>query len=261
MVKNSRDTIARTGAGTVAKAFQIIRFVTSAPRHSATITEIAEELSLPRPTANRLISNLIKLGMLQREGGGTRIIEGDKLVNVAGAVLKGAASRGPRHEILRQLVIDTRETANLGTISGGQIVYLDRVEAIWPLALRLDVGSQVPIYCSAIGKLLLSRMPHSHRRKYLDTLPMLQRTENTILDHMALEQELDRIRDEGVSIDNEECFAGVIGIAVPIEGEQAHPTMGLALAAPSGRQTPERLRDFLPAMTEAAERLAKCYPD
>lgn len=255
----SDTTRQRPNAGTVAKAIEIIQAVTAAPRHHSTVTEIAERLAMPRPTANRLISNLIKLGMLKRDDGGTRIVEGDGLVELAGNVLAGASSRGPRHEVLRQLVMDLRETANVGTISNGQIIYVDRVEAVWPLAFRLDVGSHVPLHCSAIGKLLLSRMSDSQRRKYVDTLPLQRRTENTICDPEQLVRALDRIRESGVSVDDEECFNGVVGIAVPIGDGRLIPPMGLGLAAPSSRQTAERLAEFVPAMRIAAARLAKCY--
>lgn len=261
MTKGTDTTRQRLNAGTVAKAIEIIQAVTAAPRHHSTVSEIAERLALPRPTANRLISNLIKLGMLKRDGGGTRIVEGDGLVQLAGAVLQGAASRGPRHEILRQLVLDLRETANVGTISNGQIVYVDRVEAVWPLAFRLDVGSHVPLHCSAIGKLLLSGMGDSQRRKYIGTLPLQRRTEKTICDPANLVRALDRIRESGVSVDDEECFIGVIGIAVPIGDGRQTPPMGLALAAPSSRQTAERMTEFVPAMRVAAARLAECYRD
>lgn len=252
---------AGNGSGTVAKAFQILRYMTSSPRHAVTVSEVAEELSLPRPTANRLISNMIKLGLLKREIGSSRIIEGEGLLEIAGDVLEAAASRGPRHEILRQLVIDTRETANVGAISAGQVVYLDRVEAIWPLAFRLDAGSRVPLHCSAIGKVLLASMPKSQVGKYLDALPLSARTANTICDRGRLAAELEAIGETGVAMDNEECFEGVIGIAIPIPFRQTLHMMGLALVAPSARQTAAGLRDFLPAMQEAAGNLAKCYSD
>lgn len=243
----------------VGKAFEIIRAVTESPKHSATVAEVAEALSLPRPTANRIISNLIKLGLLKRDGGGIRIIEGDLLVELASTVLQSASMRGPRHEVLKQLVIDTRETANVGTLVGGEVLYLDRVEAAWPLAFRLDPGSRVPIYCSAIGKLLLSQMPPDQREKYLDAMTLTRRTPTTICDPKMLRQEIERIAEQGVAIDDEECFNGVLGIAVPIVSTVSTPPMALALAAPSGRQTPDLLRGFLPAMRSAAERLGRCY--
>jgi DNA-binding IclR family transcriptional regulator len=246
-------------AGTVAKAIEIVRVVTSAANHSSTVSEIAEQLSLPRPTANRLISNLIKLGMLKRDGGGRRIIEGDGLVDIAGAALEGAASRGPRHEVLRQLVLDTRETANVGAVSNGQIIYLDRVEAVWPLAFRLDVGSYVPIHCSAIGKILLSRMSLPQRQRYIDALPLRARTDKTICDPTHLQRQLDHICETGVALDDEECFVGVVGIAVAVEVAQPMLLMGLALVAPSGRQSVDRMMEFVPAMKAAARKLAICY--
>ncbi|MFD2741614.1 IclR family transcriptional regulator [Sulfitobacter aestuarii] len=247
------------GTSTVGKAFQIISAVTAAPNHHATVAEISEKLALPRPTANRLISNLIKLGLLKREGGGLRIIEGDRLVQMSSAVLEGAARRGPRHEVLRQLVIETRETANVGTLSDGEVLYLDRFEAVWPLALRLEVGSRVPIYCSAIGKLMLSRMPPTQRRKFLDALVLTPRTENTITSRDVLEGELDNIANTGFAVDDEECFNGVIGIAVAVESQHAIPNLGLSLVAPSGRQTIAQMQGFLPALQAAAVRLAHCY--
>lgn len=259
MVDDTFRSDSRNGSGTVAKAFQIVRYVTASPRRAVTVSEVAEELSLPRPTANRLIGNMIKLGMLKREVGSKRIIEGDELLTIAGDVLAGAASRGPRHEILRQLVMDTRETANVGAISAGQILYVDRVEAIWPLAFRLDVGSRVPLHCSAIGKLLLGHMPQAQRQKYIDATPLTQRTARTICDRDALRAELDSILETGVAIDNEECFEGVIGIAVPIPFKQNLHTLGLALVAPSARQTTRGLSGFLPAMKDAAANLAKTY--
>ena len=246
-----------TATGTVAKAMQILTLVTAPPRHFSTVTEIAEELAIPRPTATRLVNNLIKLGMLKREGGGKKIIEGDDLVGLASAALTGSASRGPRHEILHELVLATRETANIGTLVNGQVVYLDRVEALWPLAFRLEVGSRVPLYCSALGKLVLAMMPEVQLAKYLETVALRPLTQNTIQTRDALAKEIAQIRKDGISVDREECFEGVIGIAVPVIA--APPTIGLALVAPSSRQTPEGLRQLVPLMQDAAERLAKCY--
>ncbi|MFU1478739.1 IclR family transcriptional regulator [Roseovarius sp. C7] len=243
--------------GTVAKAVQILTLVTSPPRHFSTVSEIAEELAIPRPTATRLVNNLIKLGMLKREAGGKKIIEGDDLVGLAAATLTGSASRGPRHEILHELVLATRETANIGTLVNGQVVYLDRVEALWPLAFRLEIGSRVPLYCSALGKLILAMMPDDQLDKYLDTVVLRSLTENTLKSQAELADEISQIRRDGISIDREECFEGVIGIAVPVIS--APPTIGLALVAPSSRQTPEGLRQLVPLMQDAADRLAKCY--
>ncbi len=253
--KSHRDTV----GGPVGKTFDILELVTRSPTGSASVTEIAETLAIPRPTANRIVSNLVKQGMLKRDVATTRLIEGDRLLALALSTMQGAAKRGPRHEILSQLAIETRETCNIGVLTGARVTYVDRVEAAWPLALRLEVGSHVPLYCSAIGKLLLSRLSPQQQNKYLTTIPLVRHTPHTITDPAALSRELDDIAQHGVSCDHGECFEGVLGLAVAIETGSGAPVLGLSIAAPSARVTMEDLRKHLPLMQDAADRLRRCF--
>ncbi|MBZ8134365.1 IclR family transcriptional regulator [Afifella sp. IM 167] len=245
--------------GPLAKVFDVLSLATADPDRSLGVAEIAESLNIPRPSANRIVSNLIKLGLLQREVGTGRLIEGERLTGLAMATMRGAAQRGARREVLQQLAAATRETCNVGMINSGRVVYLDRVEASWPLALRLEAGSQVPVYCSAIGKLLLSRLPGHQRERLLRAMPLERHTPRTICDLDPLLEELDRIARERVAFDNEECFKGVLGVAVPIEVESPSAVLALGIAAPSARVTLDELKSHLPLMQEAAARLAQSY--
>ena len=51
----------------------------------------------------------------------------------------------------------SRDLAEVGVLAGSEVIYLDRVEAKWPLGLRLEAGSRVPAHCTAIGKLQVQR--------------------------------------------------------------------------------------------------------
>jgi IclR family transcriptional regulator, acetate operon repressor len=64
--------------------------------------------------------------------------------------------RGLRHEVLAALVTRGRRDLQLHHAGRRQVLYLDRVEAQWPLRLTLDVGSHVPLHCTASGKLFLA---------------------------------------------------------------------------------------------------------
>src|SRR5690606_3359907 len=103
----------------------------------------------------RILSNLVKLGLLQRDTRLRQLHEGDRLLQLALGVVARAVQRGPRHEILRELAQKISETCNVGMIVGGRVRYIDRVEAQWPLSLRLEPGSELPLHCTAVGKLLL----------------------------------------------------------------------------------------------------------
>ncbi|EKF44512.1 regulatory protein, IclR [Nitratireductor indicus C115] len=259
MKKTSRSQENKDATGPLQKSLEVMRLVVRDPYFSPSVAQIAEALSLPRPTANRIISNLIKLGMLKREPKRSHLIEGDELLDMALSVIINAAHRGPRHDILLQLAEETKETCNVGIIANGRAMYVDRVEATWPLSLRLEAGSQVPLHCSAIGKVLLSQLQSKQQDKYIDTLALQKFTDNTIIDRDELRAELSRVSALGIAFDNEEYLDGVIGMAVPISLGEQKPALALAIAAPSARMKISDLRQHLPSLLSAAERLQLCY--
>jgi len=256
------DTSARrpadTGPGTLGKAFDVLEMVLSAaPPPSA--AQITESLNLPRPTTNRILGNLVKLGLLKRDARQRQLHEGDRLLELALDVVARAVQRGPRHEILRELAEKISETCNVAMIVGGRVRYIDRVEAQWPLSLRLETGSELPLHCTAVGKLLLGHLPRAQRDKYLRTMALTRYTANTITDRARLERELDEIAVQGMSRDNEEYLPGVVGLAVPIPGGDEFPVLALGVAAPSARVTVADMQRDLPYLREMAAKLALCY--
>jgi len=245
-------------SGTVFKALAVLDLVVGRePSYSA--ADISKKLALPRPTTNRIIANLIKLNYLKRDGIKEELIEGDRLLELSLSVLMRASKQGPRHQLLRALADQTQETCNVGMFVDGQVKYLDRVEAQWPLSLRLDPESAVPIHCSAIGKVLLGCMNKLDREKYLKTLNLKQYTPNTITNIDKLREELNSISNQGFSLDNEEYFTGVVGMAVLIPNKKNIPLLAVSVAAPSARITVHELQKDLPALRETAEKLASCF--
>jgi DNA-binding IclR family transcriptional regulator len=176
-------------------------------------------------------------------------------------VITSIARLGPSHNILNALAEETGETCNLGVMEAGQVVYLDRFETKWPLGLRFEPGSRVPIHCTALGKMFLSKMSKSQRQKYLATLPLTRYTENTYTDPTSLEDELVKIRSEGVSFDNAEFMSGVVCMAVPIRGPKGNVIAGIAVSAPEVRLTLEDLRKYLPTLKVAAEKLELTFAE
>ncbi len=176
-------------------------------------------------------------------------------------MLAAAARRGPRHGILQAPAEETGETCNLGCPIGGQVVYVDRVETKWPLGLRFQPGSHVPIHCTALGKMFLGFMSQRLRQKYLSTLPLTRYTENTITDAERLREELDRVRSEGVAVDNQEFMSGVVCIGVPIRGPSGRVAAGVAISAPEARLTTAEARQHIGALREAARKLALTFDE
>ncbi|MFQ5764241.1 MAG: IclR family transcriptional regulator, partial [Rhodospirillales bacterium] len=211
----------------------------------------------PKPTGHRIAKVLEEQGFLGREPGTRRFVEGQRLVELALKVLSAFAQRAPRHAILQALSEEVGETCNLGVLAGNQVVYLDRVEAVWPLGLSFSAGSRVPLHCTSIGKLLLSHQPRRQRQRLITSVPFKRYTENTITEPDRLMAELERIREHDAATDNQEFLAGVVCVAVPVAGPGGRICAGLAISAPEARLTLAEALRHVPTMRNAAARLSE----
>jgi DNA-binding IclR family transcriptional regulator len=159
------------------------------------------------------------------------------------------------------LVASLGETCNFTTMSGTEVLYLDRVETRWPLRLHLEPGSRVPLHSTASGKLFLANLPPDRRRRLLETLPLTTDTPSTITSIVRLEEECATILRRGYSTDNEEFLLGLIAVAVPVTTPSGGMVAAIACHAPCARMP---LRDAvarLPEMREAARKIGATFSD
>lgn len=247
-----------TELGATGKAFSVLEAISANPEPT-TMPEIIRTTGMTKPTAHRIVNLLMNMGFLERDASGIGFIEGGNLVDLAHRTLAAAAPRSLRRSILQGISDEVGETSNYGVLSGAEVIYLDRVEGKWPLGLRFDVGSKVPSHCTAIGKLLLSRLPEEQLAVLLQTMVLSRYTANTITDVDALKADLKKIRKDGIGVDNQEFMHGVVCIAVPVVKEDGRCIGGIAISAPEARMVLNEAHAFIPQMREAAARLAATY--
>ncbi|MES2100779.1 MAG: IclR family transcriptional regulator [Pseudomonadota bacterium] len=219
------------------------------------LADLAARLALPKGTAHRICTQLLAGGFLARDVDERAFIVGPALRRLAFDTLNHGVVRGLRHEVLAELVAKVGETCNFTTLDGAQVLYLDRVEAQWPLRLTLDVGSRVPLHCTASGKLFLAQMPRAARDALIAQLPLPKLTRNTIASAPALRVECERIAEQGYSCDREEYIAGLIAVAVPVQGADGVGRSAIAVHAPVVRMTLAGAVAQLAALQAAAARM------
>lgn len=224
------------------------------------LTQIMAATGLAKPTAHRILSLLESAGMLAREPQGKRYGPGARLAALALDLVSGAAWRAPRHAILQSLVNQIGETCNLTVLDGTEVVYLDRVEAAWPLRLHFQSGSRVPAHASASGKLLLALLPARSRGRLVASLPLPAYTANTLTERKQLEQAIARIRKEKLSTDDEEYLAGTVCVAVPVDNGKRSVPAALAVHAPVTRMSLAQALRHVPTLRRAAAQLVDCFP-
>jgi IclR family transcriptional regulator, acetate operon repressor len=94
---------------------------------------LVDDTGLPKPTVHRMLQQLEGAGLLHREGDGRHYGTGVRLRRLAENLLLNDTHHGARHAVLRHLVEEVGESCNITALSGGEVIYLDRVETPAPL--------------------------------------------------------------------------------------------------------------------------------
>ena len=238
MPKSNIAALADDDAGSSAAARSLaVLAAVAAAGHASTLAELALRCRLPKATAHRICEQLVESGHLVRDFAARSFVAGPALHRLAYDTLNHATTRGLRHGVLEALVARIGETCNFTTLDGTAVLYLDRVEAPWPLRLTLDVGSRVPLHCTASGKLFLAAMAEPERDAVIARIALTRMTAATITSARALRSECNTIAAAGYSCDREEFVAGLIAVAVPVRDAAGAVRAAIAVHAPTARMS------------------------
>jgi IclR family transcriptional regulator, acetate operon repressor len=250
------DTLSELNGDTPAlRLFALLELVASKDEF-VSLQSLVEETGLPKPTLHRMLQQLEGAGLLVRQSDGRHYGTGTRLRRLAEDLLLNATQHGARHAVLRNLVEEIGESCNVTALSGNEVVYLDRVETPEPLRFYLHAGSRVPAHCSASGKMILSQLSPSQRRKLLGHAPLKQYTPNTVTDLDLLEEELKRVRRDGFALDDEEFLPGLVCVAVLVPTGTGRSNLCLAAQAPVMRLTTDKALQLLPALQRTAQAIS-----
>lgn len=237
------------------RAMSVLEALVAADR-PASLADLTGAVRLPKPTLYRMLAMLESARLVMREPGTRRYAPGPRLAALGRNVMLNGSLRAERHAILSRLVEEIGETCNYTMLDGPEVVYLDRVEAAWPLRMNLSSGSHVPLHCTASGKLLLALMPKTARGRLVSQLTLTRHTETTITDVKRLAAELARIRSARYATDNEEFHAGLVCVAVPVVDARKRACAAIAVHAPVSRMPLDRALAHLPSLRRAAQAMA-----
>lgn len=106
--------------------------------------------------------------------------------------------------VLRSLMEQTGETANLGVAQADQVLFVSQVETHESIRAFFPPGTLSPLHASGIGKALLAFMDEDQCKRILKQTDRERFTEHTLCDAGLLAADLEAIRARGFSIDGEE---------------------------------------------------------
>jgi DNA-binding IclR family transcriptional regulator len=219
--------------------------------------EFSRKLKIPKSSASYILRTLEQHGYLRRDGDGGRYRLGMKVLNLSRAALGGVDVREVAQPIMQHLVDRIHITTHLAILDHGEAVYVEKVEAPGFIRMNTWVGRRMEVHSTAVGKALLAYLDPKERDAILRHRGGLKKlTTHTITTVPRLLQELERVRQFGYAVDDEENSLGARCIGAPIfnsEGtvEAAIASTGTIAAVP--RESVPHLADMI---TEAARRIS-----
>ncbi len=250
----------RLTGSTGERLLSVLRVLVETGRPLA-LPELTEALDLPKPTVHRLVNLLEELGFAIKDADGRRYTPGPTMHHLAVTVMQNRPRAGASHAVLQRLAERAREACNLVLLDGIELTYIDRVDTDWPLRLRFEIGSHVPMHCTASGKLLLALQPKRVRDRLSRNAPLRAMTANSITDPDALADALRVIQRGQVGTADQEFLAEMVAVSVPIQPPAGPPVTAVSIHAPVSRRSLDDLRAFLPDLRDAARDLEKTLYD
>jgi IclR family transcriptional regulator, acetate operon repressor len=222
------------------------------------VTELGRRLGVHKATASRLVATLAERGLVERDPITEKHRLGFGLIRLAGAAMASLDLVRQARPILEELADATRETVNLGVLSGDAVVYIDQVTGTRSIVAVSWVGRRTPLHATSNGKVLLAAMDESDRDRVLGTA-LEGSTPQTIVDADVLRSQLDEIRTRGYAQTLEELEEGLNAVAAPVRRADGEVVAALSVSGPAFRMRPVDLprigRQVMDAATAISRRL------
>ena len=218
-----------------------------------TLTEIAAQTSLTRATARRFLLTLVEVGYMQTDGRLFTLTP--RVLELGFSYLSALTLPQVAQPYLEQLSRETGESSSASVLDGGDIVYVARVAVRRIMSVTISVGTRFEAYATSMGRVLLAGLAPDDLLAHLDLMTFSQKTPRSIATRADLLAELERVREQGFALVDQELEIGLRSMAVPVFDPSKRVVAAINVSVSAGTRTPEEMRATLlaPLRHAAAE--------
>ncbi len=217
------------------------------------LADIARSVAMPKPTVYRILATLEIRGYLDRRSNGSYRIS-EKLFSLQTDVSWAQRLLQVAPPVLQQLANACRETVNLGSLDGGEVVVIATVESPQSIRMASKVGNRRCVHTTALGKMLLSCLSDDAIRRIVQLKGLPRLTQNSITSQTAMLTEIHRIRRVKYAIDNQEneIEGRCVAMQIPGKGDML---AALSISGPVFRMDLKKVRSLLPKLKESCAQI------
>lgn len=200
-----------------------------------TLSEVSQRLAVPKNSVFRITQTLLARGYLVRDAKSLAFRLTPRLLRLAQPGSGTSSLPELSREVMKELRDATRETVQLGVLSGFEGIIIDQVEGPEPLRIVVDLGLRFALHDNAPGKLLLASLPPDQQAAALDQIKLTPTTMRTITSKSLLRRELRQIRSNGFATDFGEANEGIHCVAAPICQANGEAVAAIWVSGPAKR--------------------------
>lgn len=238
------------------RVLDILELLSDCP-DGMTLTELAKEMDAPKSSIMPLVHTMTRRKFIYMNHQ-----TGKYLIGIAAhAVGVSYGSNANALQLIRQemihIVSKCNETCQLGIQNKNNLLYIAKVDSPEPLRLISYVGKQLPLYCTAIGRAILSEKSDDQvHALYPNGLTAY--TEHTITDWPVLMEELHQTRLRGYAIEHEETNLYVHCVGVPL-CQNGCTIAAISISIPSFRFSEEKMQEGIQLLLESKNKLEMIF--
>jgi IclR family transcriptional regulator, pca regulon regulatory protein len=244
----------RSFVQSLAKGLSLMKVIAQAGR-PLTLTEIAQKVGTNPVTASRFCYTLIKTGYLQRKHGKFYHLT-PQVLALSASIIHSTDWLEITSYFLRELFLKLNETVSASILVDADVIYMIRIIKKKIIDFDIRVGTRVPVYCSAMGKVLMAFSPPSKINDALQKIEFNKFTRNTIVTLKSFLREIEKTRKLGYAINDEEFALGNRAISAPLIDEKGYAFAAIVMATPSEEYSLSRLKkEVVPNVLNCAQKI------
>lgn len=235
----------------------IVILKTLAAGEGMSLSELATAAGQAPATVYRVLTTFAAHGVVEFQPVEQLWSVGPEAFRIGSAFLMRTSLVEQSRAVMRDLMSETGETANLAIADGAEVVFLSQVETHETIRAFFRLGARGPIHASGIGKALLAFAPPERVERLIREAGLPAFTARTLTDRGALLEALAEIRGRGWALDDEERTDGMRCIAAPIFNEFREAVAGVSISGPTVRVARERDAALGAQVRASADRITR----
>lgn len=232
------ERTAEQGGKTIAaveRAADVLSLFAQSERATLGVTEIAQELHLPKAVVHRILTSLRGREFVELDADSRRYRLGPTALALGTRYLDRIDIRELARDAMRRLSDRTGETATFSIRHDSSRVYIDQVTPNREVKMTVLLGQPFPLHAGGSSKAFLAFLEAEAQEDYLRNHELTSMTPRTVTDPEKLRRELATIRRQGYATSLGERQAGAGSVAAPILDRSGHPVAVMSVCGPVER--------------------------